>query len=375
MIALLATGMLLALAPAECRKCDGEGVLPCKRCERSACPEGAAARFCSVRLRCVDCEGAGTVDCPKCDVAAETDPAELARAAAARTWRSEVDGIDEFMEKDLVHGESAHFRVTFDVPKYDAEAVRPKQRCHDGMHLTLERLESLYARFCEQLAATDADFFGRTHVLIWSREADQRRGSLRYTGQESSTQSKLMGAQPFVSIHYDKSHLHEEAELHQAIVHQTVHCLLSNVFDGVWPGNVGGGWLDAGLAHLYEVEMFDGVRHYCYVESDTMRRFRFGRWESTVRQAVDRDEAPSLLELFGKQTAELTPEQHMFSWSLCDFVVRAHGPAFPVIVRGVKDRRPLKDVLREALDLSPFELDARWADFVREHYSPKPSRR
>ena len=375
MIAAGIVAALLLLAPGECRKCEATGNLPCKPCLRSACPEGPALRFCSVRLRCEECAGRGVVDCPRCEPEAAVDPAEVARAAAAQAWRAEIDPIDVTMKKSLVHGESAHFRVTFDIPKYDAEGVRAKQRNHDGMHLTLARLEALYVRFCEDLNATDADFFGNTHVLLWSRAQDQERASQRYTDQLSSTQSKLMDANPVVSIHYDKSHLHEEFELHQAIVHQTVHCLLSNVFDGVWPGNIGGGWIDAGLAHRYEIVMFDGVRHYCYVEADTMRRFRFGHWESAVRHAVDRDEATPFLELVGKQTTALTPQQHMAAWSYCDFLLREHPRAFPPIARGLKQRRPLKDLLREELDVTPFELEERWSAFVREHYSPRPSRR
>ncbi len=385
--------LTLLVVAGDCRKCDGVGRLPCATCER-ACPppptveDGAERerdglsvdpafrpRHCSVRLRCADCGGRGTVDCPRCDVEPPLDPGEVARAADAARWLAEVEAVDRLMERELVHGASEHFRVTFDVPRYDAKEVRSRYRSHDGMHLTLARLEAFYELFCDDLGAVDSDFFGWTHVLVWSSAGDQRLASQQLTGQASTTQSKLMGAKPVVSIHYDKSFLHEEIELHQALVHQTAHCLLSNVYDGVWPGNVGGGWVDAGLAHRYEVDLFDGVRHYCYVEADTLRRFKFGRWESSVRRAVDEDEAPSVLELVGKQTAELTPEQHMFAWSVCDFLLDEHPESFPGVARGVKARQPLKDVLQESLGLSPFELDARWKEFVQRTYSPKPRRR
>jgi len=366
---LAATGS----AVGDCRKCKGAGVLPCQSCERNACQGRVEALHCSVLLRCRECDGLGVLDCAKCE--REPVPGAAERRAAGQAWLSEVGAVDQHLEKQVVHGESAHFRVSFDVPKYVAEGVRPKQRSHDGMHVTLDRLEALYEAFCVDLDAGDADFFARTHVMIWAKERDHQRASQRFTGQASNTQSKLMGAKPVVSIYYDKSHLHEEAELHQAVVHQVVHCLLSNVFDGIWPGNVGGGWIDAGLAHRYEIEMFGGVRHYCYVESDTMRRFKFGKWESAIRRAVDRDEALPFVQIAGKQTGELTPEQHMTAWSYCDFLLREHPAAFPVIARGIKAKRPLAKTLKEALGMSVFELEAAWKEFVRANYALKPKKR
>ena len=178
-----------------------------------------------------------------------------------------------------------------------------------------------------------------------------------------------------VSIHYDKGHLHEEFELHQAVVHQVTHCLLSNVFDGIWPGNVRGGWIDAGLPHYYEVTLFDGVRHYCYVESDTMRRFKFGQWEPTVRKAVDQDKAPTFLGIATKHTTELTPEEHMYAWSFVDYVLKKHPGRFGVLAREIKAKQPLKDALSTALKLSPFQFDTAWRAFVQAEYSLKPKRR
>ena len=107
--------------------------------------------------------------------------------------------------------------------------------------------------------ARGQDFVIEARAIDEEKSDDlSQRASLKYTRQPSKTQSKLMGANPVVSIFYDKSHLHEEFELHQAVVHQVAHCLLSNVFDGVWPGNIKGGWIDAGLAHAYEVASAHG---------------------------------------------------------------------------------------------------------------------
>jgi len=226
-------------------------------------------------------------------------------------------------------------------------------------------------RFQADLGARNEDFSSPVRVMLWSRERDQEKASLEYTRQPSRTESKLMGAAPVVSIFYDKGHLHEEFELHQAVLHQVTHCLLSNVWDGIWPGNIRGGWIDEGLAHWYETSLFGGVRHYCYVESDTLMDFKYGRWEPEVRQAVDRDEALGLLSITGRNTVEMTPEERMYAWSLVDWLLRARPGTLGGIARDLKGKRPLHESFEQHLEASPFEVDAAWKAWIRETYSPK----
>jgi len=372
--------LLLALPAAfgrdDCRACEDTGLVACKPCARLAClPEGGNEQllFCAETIACEDCVGLRVVPCSKCDAFDQAAAASRAASQAEnRAWLEKMRAVDAFMEKELQHVETKHFVLTFGIRRID---VKGGSTAHGAMHVYERRLEELFAFFVRDLPAdAEQDFFGKTHVFLWDNAADQERASLKYTLQPSKTQSKLMGANPVVSIHYDKSHLHEEFELHQAVVHQVTHCLLSNVFDGIWPGNVRGGWIDAGLAHWYEVALFGGVRHYCYVEGDTMRTFQFGRWEPEVRKAVDADETPGFLGLASKHTTELTPEEHMFAWSFVDFVLRARPGTFGALARAIKAKRPVKEALSSALGLSPFEFEAAWREFVRTNYSLKKRR-
>jgi hypothetical protein len=303
-------------------------------------------------------------------VKCESAPAEdlEARRAAAGEWLATVRPVDEFMEREPVHGRSAHFALTWDIPRIDlGRAGKP----HPAMHVYLDRLEDLMVDFQARLSATDEDFLAETHVMLWSRQEDQERASLQYTLQPSSTESKLMGAAPVVSIFYDKGHLHEEFELHQALVHQTVHCLLSNAFDGIWPGNIKGGWVDEGLAHWYEIDLFGGVRHYCYVENDTIAYFKFGQWEPSVRVAVDKDEQLGFLAVTGRNTVEMTPQERMFAWAYCDYLLRTQPGTFGPIARGIKQRTPVAGVLGETVGVTPFEVERGWKEGVRTTNSPQ----
>lgn len=364
---------LVPLVPAggalaqDCRPCDDAGVVECRRCAKDPCGVPDPSWLCSAPAGCETCAGTRVVECARCEARPERDL--QAERAAIAAWLAQARQVDAFMEKDLLHARSPHFELTWDIRKIDLG------KPHAAMHVYLERLEALMARVQADLGATDADFSSRTRVLLWSRGPDQEKASLKYTLQPSSTESKLMGAAPVVSIHYDKGHLHEEFELHQAVVHQVAHCLLSNAFDGIWPGNIRGGWLDEGLAHWYETELFGGVRHYCYVESDSIVYFEYGRWEPSVRVAVDRDQAPGLLSVTALNTVEMTPEQRMFAWSLVDYLQRAEPGTLGRIARAIKQRVPFKDAVAGALEVTPFELERDWRAWVQATYSPKKQRR
>jgi hypothetical protein len=373
LLVLLPMPLLGAAEPAaeDCRKCADTGLVECRKCVKTGCPESKNTLFCSMAIACKACNGLRDVPCKRCKKA----PAEgrATRLAKDGEWLAGQRKIDEFMERELAHAESPHFVLTFDIKRVDAKGGETK---HRALHLYLDRLEALYARFVEDVGADpDEDFFDKTHVMLWSDGRSQEKASQRYTRQPSTTQSKLMGASPVTSIHYDKNHLHEEFELHQAVVHQVTHCLLSNVFDGIWPGNIGGGWIDAGLAHYYEVDLFGSVRHYCYVEADSMRHFKFGVWEPAVKKAVNAGKAPPLLEVASKHTTELTPEQHMFAWSYVDFVLRGHPGKFGTLARALKAKRPLKEALSESLGMTGFEFHEAWQAFVKERYSSTARRR
>jgi len=277
--------------------------------------------------------------------------------------------------RPLAHAKNAHFLLTFDIPKLDVEGVPGGMALHAAMHLYLERLEQLHARFESDLGASDADFVGPTHVMLWSLKSDQEKASLSFTRQSSSTESKLMGAAPAVSIFYDREWLHDESELHQAVVHQVTHCLLSNVWDGVWPGNIRGGWLDEGLAHAYESSMFGTVRHYCYVETDTILDLGHGSWEPRVRAAVERGEAPSFLAVAGKNTTDLATDDQPFAWSYVDFLLRQRRASLGPLARAVKQKKPITEALAGTLQLSPFQFEEAWRTFVKENYALKEKKK
>ena len=361
----LAASASPALAAQACKQCDDTGMALCKRCQKLGC-KGEIR--CSLATSCPACGGTLRERCTKCTAQPE-QTWEVQRTALAR-WLEKVREVDKFMGRELAHGESDHFVLTWGIEK--PIDLPGGGQAHEAVHTYLARLEVLHERFRADLGAKERDFSSKTRVLLWGKPADQEKASTNYTGQSSTTGSKLMGAAPVSSIFYDKNHMHEEYELHQAVVHESTHCLLSNVFDGMWPGHIGGGWIDEGLAHYYETELFGNVRNYCYVESNSVRDFKGGEWEAPVRVAVDKGKAPAFLSVAGKNTGDMTPEQRMFAWSYCDWILKARPGSFGALARAVKRKTPVAEVLKSVLELSPTRLEAEWQAWVKEHYSLRP---
>jgi hypothetical protein len=374
MLALLIALTLLgqdgrdAPAPQEhktCLVCGGTGVVPCKKHGRDIEELEKDTTFCSFLVACPDCEGTLQRRCDRCK---NRSPEYEAKRDAAHAWRQAREArFDAVMGHALNHAESAHFALVYDIPKL---AIGQKAfDAHRGMHLYLSRLESFWRDFAKDLGAQDGDFLSKTTVLLWSARADQEKASLKYTLQPSSTESKLLGKAPIFSIFYDKVFLHEEAELHQAVVHQTTHCLLSNLWDGLWPGTLKGGWFDEGLAHVYEIRYFGGVRHYCYREQDTLGTFKFGKWQSETRTLIQQRAGESLLRPLYKNTDLLTPEEHILSWSFCEFLITNHADKMGGFARAAKQGLSPGDASRNVLLMSPAAVEEAWIEYVKKSYS------
>jgi hypothetical protein len=380
MRALLVVGLVsllgllsLGAAPQECKRCKDTGFVACPEEAKHACT-GTAAQECSLAAACAVCGGTHKVPCTKCDK--PPGPEYAAEQATHRAWLATMKPIDDVFARPLAHAKSAHFLLTFDIPKLDVEGgPQAGTPLHPALHLYLDRLEALYAQVSSDLGALESDYLAPTLVFLWAKKADQEKAALVYTRQSSDTESKLMGREPALSIFYDKEWLHDETELHQAMAHQVVHCLLSNVWDGIWPGNIRAGWIDEGFAHAYEIALFGSVRHYCYVESDTILDLQHGSWEPPVRAAVEDGSMPGFIGVAGKNTTELQPKEQLFAWSYVDFLRRAHPRELGPLARALKAKKTLKEALDEALGMSAFQFEEAWRVFVRTNYSLKDDKK
>jgi hypothetical protein len=349
-----------------CETCKDRGLLPCKLCASRVC-KSQAHLFCSVEGQCADCGGARTVDCPQCEHAPEVDPA-LRRAEIA-AWRATQAPLDEFMNKrDLVHVESRHFALAFDVDRIDNKAA-PTQ--HDAAHLYVDRLEQLFAAFATDAGAADEDFTGKTQVMVWSNEKDQQKASSKYTLEKTATQAKLMGLAPVVSVLYGKGRIRGDADLHHALVHQVAHCLLSNLYDGVWTGNIKGGWIDEGVAHLYENRLCGDVQTWCYLSEEQLKALKLGRFESEVIGLVAGGHVPDFTSVASLDTVAMSPQQRLIGWSFCDYIVRKHPGKLGPVAKVLKKQKPASEAIHDGLGLNITDFQLDWVTWVKASYSAK----
>jgi len=351
-----------------CETCKDRGVIACKLCATRTCKSERGYSSCSVEGECPDCGGARFRGCTFCQHAPEIDIG--ARRGEIAKWRESLKPIDDFMVKrDLVHVESPHFVLTFDLKKLDNKSA---SNPHDAAHLYLDRVESLFADFSADAGAVDEDFSNKTHVMVWAGEKDQEKASSKYTLEKTTTLAKLMGKKPVVSIAFGKWRLRSDADLHHAVVHQVAHCLLSNVYDGVWTGNMKGGWLDEGVAHLYEDRVCGEVAVWCYLSDEQVKALKLGRFETEVASALD--QAPDFTSVASVDTVSLSANQRVWAWSYCDYIVRKHPGKLGAVAKLVKKQKPASEAIQSALGLSLTDFQLDWSTWVKATYSAKSKR-
>lgn len=369
--AVAVLSMILPLS-GECTTCKGEGVLPCTRHRRRDAEMEAGVLYCSVVSSCRDCRGLLVRDCPRCDAGDRDIERRLARRAPIEAEAREA--WERFGHRFPV-GRSEHFLLFWDGDAVTADGRRRNE--HSALHLYLERLEGMMDEFCEATGATEDDFSTVFHVMVWKSARDNRKASEIYTNQPNPnvTGTKRMGAVGIYTVHIDPAYVDPDesasADLHRAIRHNVAHLLLANCWDGRWPGQLGGGWVDAGLAHWFEDRLDRRCTYFCYREQDTVASFKGGWWRAPVRKMIRRRDRPSFPEVASKNTTELTLEEHALAWSYVEFLISRDPEGFGAICRSIKAGKGWRDVMRERFGWTPFQFEEEWKRHVLETYTSR----
>jgi len=343
-----------------CPNCKDEGAVACRMCASKLCVSERGFEFCSFAAECGECGGVRWVECERCAAKPKIDVA--AKRAAIAAWRATFKPVDDAVGHASNHAESTHFLLTSDLKKAEGkEASSP----HGALHAYLDRLESLYSDVHAMLGCKEEDFSAKTRVMIWGREADQLAASVKYTLQRSSDQSKLMGATPVVSVFYDFGRFKGDRGLHEAIVHDTTHCLLSNVYKPLALSNAGDGWIDEGLALHFEHRYWNEFHYPCFVDGKAFEKTKPARWPDQVRKAVDEGEALSLGALAGVDVVAMSLQQRMFAWSMAEYLATQRAGEVGKLVKLLKQDKELSEALPAALSRSIFDFDLDWKAWVK----------
>ncbi len=356
---------------AACAACKSAGEIDCKKHGKLVLELERRTARCSAAAECPACGGALATDCPRCTNTA-VEIAAAGRREAARGWlahrRIDIDRVAA--SKDLLHGDSAHVELVFSIRPLTVG--RDKVDSHRLMHLYLERVEALRARFLEVLGVDDAAFSAPLQLLLFDDRNDHRALAPRLAGGGAEAAGmKLMGDRAVYSMWHDRRTVPGDDELHGTVVHNTAHLLLANMKPAQWLGNRGHGWVDEGVAHWFEDAFTGRCRTYCHEEVGVAPGaiYKGGRWRPAVRRWVEAHELEPFPAVAQLNTDQLDGQQRAQAFAYVDFLLeRFGGERFEQMVRLLKRGQPTREAMRRAFDLDPIHFDAAFQAWVAAHY-------
>lgn len=356
-------------SPVACRYCKSEGERACKKHGRFLESDRAVLQ-CSVAVACRTCAGALAVDCKICKNEV-VERAAVERREQARIWlagrRKAVDAIAK--NSDLLHVKTAHLDLAFSIrPQL---VGRRKLDTHQLMHLYADRIEALRSDFILSFKLRKDELPARLQVYMFGDRRDHRLVSPRVAGGGGGGSGmKLMGVDAVYCMYQEPLTMSGDEALHRNIVHSVAHLLISNLRPEVWLGNLGHGWIDAGVAHWFEDRITGGCSNYCYEEVGAKKgSYKGGHWRVPVRRAIESGKHESFVVVSKLNTDQLTWPQHALAFAYVDFLVASFsGRAFADFVSAIKRGDAVRDALVATFEMKILEFDDVFTAWVKKNY-------
>jgi hypothetical protein len=366
---------LLVLAPhfpqESCPNCLHQGVLPCRSHEDVSPEEEIPAAtnpvlYCSWAAGCEDCSGTLFVDCPRCPSGERTREIEERRSLVA-AWM-ELNALDKELGRPVPRVESARYRLAIDV------AVMPegkkKVSGHALAHRLARDLEHVAAKVAEHYAMTEQDYRAKMRMWLWRDIDTHQRAQAKFQGTITTGDFKMLGRDPVFSVWAEPPLFDTVPRVREVFSHNAAHMLLSNAFEPNWVGDIGGGWLDAGLGHWYEYELFGRTVNYCLEEASLAEDYEGGQWRAAVRKRLEREGDPFLPGLLPKRTGAMSAAEHALCWSFYDWLLTQPGLVRKLMV-DIKKKKPAREVLAQHLGMDLFATETAWREWVGATYPLK----
>ena len=356
----------VAPAPAViCKPCKSTGKIACPEHpkEEAAWEQGAA--FCSFIADCAVCKGAGFVDCKDCENTAAV--AALAeKVAKLAGLRVELEKYDAEMGRKLRKGASAHFTLVWEIDSLKVE--KRVLGAHELLHLYLDRLERVFDLYVDLLRARPGDIQKRQKIFVWWLGSDQQEATLRFCQQGSPHGVKLMGSDSAYSVCGNRQYFTTDERLHRNLVHSVSHLLFAHQTPSMWVGNQKAGWVEEGLAHVFEDRVFGICDNYCYEEVASNVDFKGGKYKVAVRKMIAEGKAPSVSEVIQRNTDQLKLAEHAIAMSLVDYLLQREPGKFDSFGKLLRAKVAVREALASSFGITPLELEAAWKAWVLESY-------
>ncbi len=366
-----------------CTTCNHTGARECTACKsRKETFEASGAKFDSELPKCKSCSGSFQKDCSKCENPASEGP-QKARIEALDAWlKKQQARVDELVAHECMHAESRWFFITFDLKPMMVDKKRLGS--YELMHLYIKRMEDFRKLYQQTMEISDADVPDRCELYMWRDGRDQAIAAPKFTGMGSSGSGiKLMGASSVYSFLLDKRYVKDDEVLHRHMVHNVTHLLSAQLTPAQWIGQLGGGWLDAGLAHYFEFKLDEKCTTYCYQEVATQMDFKGGKWLVPIRKMVASDrKLTSFPTLCTKNTDGLDPREHALAFSYVHYLLegdwesskakvedgKGRGKALTRVLRILKQKKEAREALRDVYGWTGNSLEEKWKEWVLRTY-------
>ena len=362
----------LAVPQDPCLKCRHQGVLPCEshvdvpREEEEPSAENPIL-FCSWAASCESCGGALWMDCPKCESGDRTKEIEE-RRNAIRAWR-ESGQLEKKLARAVPRLETKRFAIVVDVTDLPIDDKKKKKTTgHALAHQMARDCEHVAARIVEHYGIAEMDYRAKMRMWLWTTLAAHQEAQQHFQGTISAGDFRVYGRDPVFSVWTEPKNFDTVPKVRSLFAHNAAHLLLSNAFQPSWVGDIGGGWLDAGLAAWYEYELFGRVKNYCTEEASGRQDYEDGQWRAAVRRRLEHEDERFLPTLIGKRTGQLRPDENALCWSFYDYLLAAHPSAVRKLLVAHKGKKPAREVLPQELGLDLFAMEDAWRAWVSENY-------
>jgi hypothetical protein len=319
----------------------------------------------------------------------------------------EMDRPDERDAREELAQELKRLAAKLDGPGRQGRAVDPKARTIDPwlrLHLLAQRLEELYASFCERMDIDTSRFPGGEYfdtlpgqpseanvhmgagphlgqrgkytVLVLETAASFGRYENAWLGGREGLRRRYHFMEQGSLFYGDALELHEEDyRTDVAVTCALVHGVAQNLADGYrsfqheLPG-----WFREGLGQWFAREVDERFVLYTLAGSNDPGDTDSWEWNVRVRARVGLGNYPAWEEqLELADVGGLERSEHMFLWSRVDYLM-ARGDAGRLLhflkepLRGTSMTRRQRQAFDATFGKSPAELDGDWAAWVLATY-------
>ena len=136
----------------------------------------------------------------------------------------------------------------------------------------------------------------------------------------------------------------------------------------MWIGNLKAGWVEEGLAHVFEERIFGICDNYCYEEQNSNNDFKGGKYKVAMRKMIVEDKAPAVADVIQRNTDQLKLPEHAVAMSLVDYLLQREPGKFDAFGKQLRAKIGVREALAATFKLTPLELEVAWKAWVLETY-------